>query len=588
VKRTEQKWSFGEHPLYEDRVLMADWASFHFEQIDDQRARAAFRLSCKDFASIYLTDIVGLGVNPSPGTLGNRIRLFRRLVRWMIANQIYRFKDVTSTRIVMFIEEQLSEKTLTKKHILKYLHVLEKLWAYRGQYANSLAVDPSTVPKLGDLISRGKDILQWEAVPLAHAVSLIKDSVFCLENFGDVVVHLLREIERYRGSFVGLNHSQMRARTRAAHEVVSQVTQYLPLVQYLGLPMNSPIRNVLREAIHHMLGAALTVLLFFTGMRCSEVLLLKVGSYSQRDHQSGGRYWYIDGIQAKSGGLERAWVVPIPVVRTLSFLEDLHSALMGSIENDYLFAIPDGNGILPPPFVKIRRLWPSTASNLIKRFATSRGRTGQALPTIHPHQARKTFARFVVLRDKSALESLAQYYGHLYTALLDGAYVGIDVELHQLLSEEAEGQIEAGLTELISTQKLGGKAGIAFGKIRDEMMERFRGRPTISTIAKELIKEGVVLSPCDWGYCIYVMDLSSCGGNDRGPNLRVREPNMCGSCSNLAVTERHRQWWEGRLKREEEFLADPNLSEQAREIAAKRLEVSWQVLMSLNQVEQDE
>lgn len=322
-------------------------------------------------------------------------------------------------------------------------------------------------------------------------------------------------------------------------------------------------------------------------MRSSEVLALKVGCYCQRRHKSGGTYWYVGGVQAKSGGLDREWVVPMPVIRVLSFLENLHSLLMGDVENDYLFALPDGNGILPPPYVNVRRLWSSSVSDLIKHFATSSLRSRPGLPTIHPHQARKTFARFVVLRDKSALESLAQHYGHLYTALLDGAYVGIDVELHQLLSQEMEEQIEAGLTELMTAKTLGGKAGEAFGKVRNAVLERFRGHTSISTVVKKLVSEGVVLAPCDWGYCIYAVEFSACGGTDHGPDLRAREPNVCSSCTNFVVTERHRQWWENRLKREEKFLDSPDPGEQAVEIAKRRYEKSREVLVSLNRVEQD-
>lgn len=587
MKRKEQKWSLGDHPFYEDRNPTVDWASFDFEKINDQRARTGFRLSCKDFSVIYLTDIIGIGLAPSPGTLGNRIRLLRRLVRWMIENQIYSFADITSGRMVDFLTAQLAEKSLTKKHIGKYLHVFEKLWSYRGLYPSPLAVDPSKVTLLHEILEKGNDTKRWTPIPIEEATILIRDSLFFLEEYGEIGLGLLRDIGRMRGTLRGLTHLQMRKRARYAYETVGAMELYQTLRRDIDQNRNLNIREQLRDLIRLILGSALIVILFFTGMRCSEVLALKVGCYYQRCHKSGTMYWYVGGTQAKSGGLDKEWVAPAPVIRVLALLENLHILLMGDVENEYLFAMPDGNGILPPPYVNVRRLWSSSVSDLIKQFATSSLRTGPHLPSIHPHQARKTFARFVVLRDKTGLESLAQHYGHLYTALLDGAYVGIDVELHQLLSQEIEQQVELGLTELMTAKTFGGKAGEAFSKMRNEIAERFRGHATLTTLVKSLIKEGVVLSPCDWGYCLYSVESSACGGTERGPDLRTREPNICSSCTNFVVTERNRQWWEDRLKREEKFLASPDPSKQAFEIAKRRYEKSREVLISLNRVEQN-
>lgn len=264
MKKKERKWVLGEHPFYEDRVRTVDWASFGFEHIIDLRTRAAFRLSCKDFAFIYLTDIIGLGLTPSPGTLSNRVRMLRRLVRWMIMNQIYRFKDMTSGRMVQFLEAQLSGKALTKKHIRKYLHIFEKLWAYRGQYATSLTVDPSAVPMLYDLCDRGREGLKWAAIPIAEATDLIRDCLSFLEEHGETGLRLLRDIDRLRGRLIGLTHSQMRARAKSAHEVVSATALYRHIASQVTGTTEAPVRKLLRELIRLLVGAALIVILFFT------------------------------------------------------------------------------------------------------------------------------------------------------------------------------------------------------------------------------------------------------------------------------------------------------------------------------------
>lgn len=69
-----------------------------------------------------------------------------------------------------------------------------------------------------------------------------------------------------------------------------------------------------------------------------------------------------------------------------------------------------------------------------------------------------------------------------------------------------------------------------------------------------MIADGIKLAPCHWGYCVYVEQLSACHGDESGPNEIERSPDVCARCSNFAVTEAHRPWWEARFRADEVFL----------------------------------
>lgn len=195
---------------------------------------------------------------------------------------------------------------------------------------------------------------------------------------------------------------------------------------------------------------------------------------------------------------------------------------------------------------------------------------------------RRLYVPFAVL--KYALEALAQHYGHLYTALLDRVYVGSDIELQKLIDKESQAEIAAGLSDLLTANRVAGKAGDAMQSLQATYRSKFRGKKALVSMVKKLIADGVTLAPCDWGYCVYSPDQSACRGDERGPNPIRREPNTCSTCANFAATERHRTWWEDRATREEAFLENTSLPTQSRSISEERLAKTKAVLRSLIQI----
>lgn len=588
IVETKESWTFATHALHDGREFVLKWDTFHFERIEVRHIRQEFCKSTKAFLRVSLARAPHLGVAPSPGSMLNRGMLLRRFVRWMIEQGIFRFSALSQADLTLFLESRIHENggSLTNRSIWMHRQLFQELWEYRQHYTHSLQVDPNRSGRLNLLVKGGKSTRRWDPVAIEIMVPLLRDAIHWLDSGRAPLLNVVSSHVRIRGPLRGLTKHEMRTRSRDAYQQMAESSDDLMWLQEkLGNGVGArTIPDLVRVYINISIGAAITVILFLSGIRCSEMLSLRKGCYSFRRHNDGRDYSYIRGVAAKKGGIEKEWVVPEPVIKALTFLEELRAVRDLTDEDGFLFSIPNRNGMLPPPFVSVSRLWPSSAADLLRLFARGGWRLNPVRTSLrlHPHQARKTFARCVVLRDKRGLEALAQHYGHVSSAVLDSAYVGSDVELHQLLDEESERDLAEGLTELLTSEALGGKAGHMLENLRNEVRTKFRGKTALASLVKRLIRDGVTLAPCDWGYCVYAKDQSACGGDATGPNPITREPTICSTCPNFAVTEVHRSWWEERAVRETKFLKIENLSEQTIAIVELRRAATNEVLATLN------
>src|SRR5207237_811811 len=75
------------------------------------------------------------------------------------------------------------------------------------------------------------------------------------------------------------------------------------------------------------------------------------------------------------------------------------------------------------------------------------------------HQGRRTFARFVALRDRTALYALAQHLGHRDVRQTDQAYVGTDYQLDREIETAVLDQSVSAWEQMLSARTLGGRMG---------------------------------------------------------------------------------------------------------------------------------
>ena len=74
-------------------------------------------------------------------------------------------------------------------------------------------------------------------------------------------------------------------------------------------------------------------------------------------------------------------------------------------------------------------------------------------------EARKTFARFAALRDRTCLYALAQHLGHRDRSVTDSGYSGTDHALEREIRSEVLERSVAAWEHMLSTPQLGGRAG---------------------------------------------------------------------------------------------------------------------------------
>jgi hypothetical protein len=196
-------------------------------------------------------------------------------------------------------------------------------------------------------------------------------------------------------------------------------------------------------------------------------------------------------------------------------------------------------------------------------------------------EARKTFARFAALRDRTCLYALAQHLGHRDRSVTDSGYSGTDHALEREIRSEVLERSVAAWEHMLSTPQLGGRAGHEIIAKRP-VFRGARMKVDLKSYARTLVEAGLVLGVCDYGYCVYRQEYSACRGNSAGPNPVYREPSTCARCVNFAVSTPHRPYWLDQSKRSEALLNEPALPTQTLKIARQRLEEARAVLASID------
>lgn len=567
------------------------WDKLNFDNLGAKHQREYFKKSVRELLEALIVSSEAKIGALSPLTARVKQTKLWTLANWMAKRDIWLFSDLTSSDITEYVQEAIdraneSERKIRTKTIEAIIGFFREIWLVRHAYTSPMCTDPDSIRELSNLAKEGSDLVRWAPIPIDLAIPLIKDALSWIRTGGPASVRLMEQVKLQVGSTVGKTRKEVYRMTARAYETISKSEEYRELTDLVG--MNDDVVAVLRSASKLTDGAVIVLVLLLTGVRISELASLQCGCVTEKIHDTGTKYLYMDGIAAKKRGIERRWVIPQVVMDAIALLEARQGWRPGSTERSALFISFAGNGASVRPTTNVTVTTTTTLYKLFCKFAYSSHRA-EPYPVdrrLHPHQARKTFARFVMCRDKRALGALVQHYGHLYAAVLDGAYVGSDIEIQEILDEESRADLAEGLMDLLTSEKLGGKAGRALTDVRRKIQAnpQFMGKTAIEKVVNGMISQGMRLAPCDWGYCLYDQEMSACKGGPTGPNPINRCPSTCSSCTNFVITEKYRPWWEERFKREERFLDRSDLPEQTRMLVTARIEETSKVLVRINRL----
>lgn len=571
VRRGKYVWVIDAFPLYPDKNLTLKWNSFLPPKIGDKYRREMLLKSCKQF---YEAAYLGSRSDEySPKTLLQRFGKLKTVVRWMTRCGIWRSSDIESRHLLEFFKEIKSNdgKRISEKTLKGWLSEWEAIWAYRSSCVCPLKIDVRTLESEIRALVLTRPNRPWTGLTDDVVYALIDDGLEWIRNVGPIVKRICDEVWTQFGKGVGLTKKQRSVASKPFYEALEEDPEFKAIKARLAY--KGPTYRILSIALSVTEGAVITLLFLLVGQRASELLALDTDCQEWEKMPDGELLGYFRGVAAKSRGRIRRWVAADPIPEIVRFMLSLTSNVRahGSTTTKALFLSRHAGAPCFLPGRKSARLDPHVLQSRINAFACDGLRVGKVQARkLHPHMARKSFSKLAVKRDRSMLEPVSAHFGHVYREFTDGVYVGIDHELATMLAEEDRRELAQGLEHLLTTDRVIGGAAAAFEPFR-ERAKKFRGRKSLSRLIDELIKKGVKLAPCDWGYCVYSKAYSACQGDENGPNEVNRSADVCSGCSNFGVTEQHLPWWTERAHRESAFLKQDGLPEQTRLFAENRL-----------------
>jgi integrase len=469
------------------------------------------------------------------------------------------------------------------------IRVLVYLHSYRAELGDGLMVDPCP-GQCAHAVAGASRALGGSLpyTPDLVAVPLIQGAIDFLETSA---IDILFARERY---ITACRRAHARGLSWDAYR-----EQVLHAVQMntIRLPDHSKVIDDLVELstlISLVYSACFVVISYLVGSRVSEILALQTGSIrpmpADEIRGSGGLAVIVGSIfKHESGyyGRTHEWVAPAPAVHAISVLEALsepHRRRSGRPQlwlrtrvhrRGFFEWRPDS--VAPLRVARTERIY--LGLDQLATWLRLPDYEGKPWP-LSTHQGRKTFARFVALRDRTGLFALAQHLGHRDRRMTDKGYVGNDYALQEEIEEHILEQSVSAWEQMLSAPVLGGRAGTHIMAKRP----RFRGvtmKQDLRSFAQLLVQAGLTLGVCDWGFCVYRQEHSACLGSATEPNPVYREPSTCVRCRNYVITEQHRVYWQEQVERHQALLHEPDLPRQTLKIARDRLTEATKVLRSL-------
>lgn len=584
-RRARYTWYLATSDFYEDGEAVIDWREI-LPLGGPPAERSALLRSLKELLVALIEYPVTKGrARLAHSTVLLWCRQLRYLVRWMATQEIRNFAQLEPDHLLDFLKtrrERHGRGAPSDATWHAYILLYRRMWELRGKYSLPLSVNPGLIEADAELL-RGRAARPFKAIPEEVALPLIKDAIEWIQRMGPFMARAAEEMWQEKWLAAALPPRARKRHIRAAYERLCSTPEAGELAHALCIPGPVPYRQLCR-AMTITLGAAVTVLLFMVGLRVGELVRLDVDCLEEQESPMGLPIIYIKGVAAKASGRKRRWVAGEPLPSVIAWLRSVFHLARTESNSVALFLTRSQGSMVPDPTTAARRLGATMPIILMQAFAQAPFRAGRPVAVrLHPHAARKTFAKFVVKRDKRALEALSAHYGHAYREFTDGVYVGTDFELMQLLEEEDREDLARTLTNLLSSSRMAGKAA---ARIKDYRRTRrndpsFAGKAGLHTLVESLVAKGIKMAPCSWGYCVYSESHSACQGDAIGPNDLFRAPDICATCANFVVTPEHQAWWNDRVRREEQFLAQKGLSMQATKLVEKRLKNSRTILRGL-------
>lgn len=560
-------WILEDYALIPDGNLVLDWGKLLPESIGSKDDRLKLVESFKSYF-LAMSGHIYRSKKYAPTTLHREFSDIKILSNWMAKSDIWKISDITPINVIDFLAARKSRSHQiypAKKTIEHWICMFKKMWILKNKYSGAIGFN---IEKIEDQIYesvRGRNVNKWRALPDNVAYAFIFDAFLWVENHSEFCINFLRKQREHLDLISDMPKYIQRRKSKIFYQEISSDEKYNELV--LLIKTRSSPFNMLLLIISMLEGACLMLILLLVGMRISELLALDADCLDESQSDNG--LYYLVGPAAKKGGITRKWVIGLPIAKVIKKIIELKNIRDGASTKALFSCSPKKNAATSKDGYVVRmQHW--HALRRIRYFCGS-GIRNNAIQydKFHPHMARKTFAQLAVKRDRTMLAPISAHLGHIYQSFTDGNYIGVDHSLAELLSSADRAELIKSIEHLLTCGSIVGKGADSISKIRDDL--RFKGKRALISTIEDLIKKGIKIAPCDWGFCLYSQVYSACEGNSTGPNEVKRSPDTCATCKNFVVTENHHLWWEQRAAREEKFLNRKDLPLQTVELVKRRL-----------------
>jgi len=452
----------------------------------------------------------------------------------MFQNNIWRFSDLEVEDAITYLQsrrpQRSSDYMISVSRRKSLIELFGSMWQFREKYVASISFNIDL--HYDEICAQVpvREAIKWSAVPEEDALELMKAASKWIRIYDKFLVNFIDGLWNIRRHSVGLTKKEMQNDSKDYYESFVKFPEFLRAVGDLGMQNETALR-VLQRLVSATEGAAAILLLFTIGFRISELAALDKNCIEIREID-GEAIPYVRGILAKRGGSPKAWVAGGEAAYVVDFMNRLYAPVVEE-KNGPLFIQRD-NKILPLPSSRMGRRQPYSFDKFLDIFLqTAYCRAHSNVGHIHAHQARKTFARLAVKRDKSMLDSICHHLGHVLREFTDGVYVQ-SIDFEELLDAANREELAIALLDIFNSKHLSGRG------VENLKSLRFRGKTVMVSDVEKMINNGVNLAPCNWGYCLYSQQHSACMGSKNQPNEKFRSPDTCGNCKNFVVTDVHK------------------------------------------------
>lgn len=593
-------WDFYPYILQESLSLSGkriDWrARMPDGGLLTDKQHGALLESAKAFIwSLYATPIDGRK-RPSMLTLVVRAKVLLFLLRWMYLQGRERFVELDGiTSDYAAAARYSGERNSSPVTVHARLQIVQDIYHQRANLDDALRSEPwpgERASVLAGLYADAKRFLpKTEPIPERVAAELGRIAVdYVRRRSNDILAARdAKEAAMREKRDAGFGHDTI----KAARSEVARSCGYENAYK-------------LNRDVHLLRTACLIVIGLFSGMRSSELLSIAENSISHRPSRDGScETTWIHGTIYKMGIKPKAWQVPALVEDAIRVIERLTQSLRMSLQqealelrsrvaraaNDERPSLVKRLNIAERHQSKLFLAKDSKANNSISvlsnltayadlrwfcRHHSILGDNGQPYP-LHPHQFRRTYARFVARAELGDLLTLREHFGHW----------SLDMTLYYADGATDDYQTDREMLEMIAEEKLARQTEI----VRDyldtdaplanggQWLGEWRSRVRVAESKEALIAQyagSITLNGTGHSWCVGNAKGTGCGG------LCVFEAQMCVTCRYGIIGPEHRPVWQGIRDQQLEVLQLGDVGESGRTRAKHILQAAETVLNRLD------